>query len=91
MKKQRLATLAAGSALAAAVFNPVHAAQGSPFQAQQLDQGYQLAQAGGKQPEAACGGKKPQASCGADKKASDKKNEAACGGKKPQASCGASK
>lgn len=88
MKKQTLVSLAAGSVLAAAALTPAHAAQGNPFEAQPLQAGYQLAQAGDKKTEASCGGKKKvEASCGADKKAADKmagekKVEASCGGKK---------
>lgn len=102
MKKQALLTLALGSAFAAAVAVPAHAA-GNPFAAKTLDAGYQLAQADTKAKEGKCGeakcgadkktskakdGKCGEAKCGADKKA----KEGSCGGdKKKDASCGAKK
>ncbi len=83
MKKQALLTLALGSAFAAAVAVPAHAA-GNPFAAKTLDAGHQLAQADPKAKDGKCG----EAKCGADKKA----KEGSCGGdKKKDASCGAKK
>lgn len=96
MNKRSLATLAAGSALAAAALSPAHAAMGNPFEATALPAGYQVADAG-KKAEAACGAsKKQEASCGAAKKEADMKKakakEASCGAsKKQEASCGAKK
>ncbi|MDH5204049.1 MAG: hypothetical protein OEY75_07560 [Hylemonella sp.] len=100
MKKQSFLSLAAGSALAAAALSPVHAAQGNPFEARSLQQGYQVADAG-KMAEASCGAakkdaKQMEASCGAAKKDAEMKNakkkDASCGAsKKTEASCGAKK
>ena len=65
MKKQNLASLAVGSAFAAAALTPMaHAASDNPFGATQLQSGYQLAQADSK---------KMDAKCGADKKGAEAK------------------
>ena len=94
MNKQKLLSIALGSAFASVAVLPAHAA-GNPFVAQTLDAGYQVAQSdmkakGGeetkmdKKKDGKCG----EAKCGADKKA----KEASCGAdKKKDASCGASK
>ena len=91
MKKQALLTLALGSAFAAAVAVPAHAA-GNPFVAKTLDAGYQVAQADTKAKDGKCG----EAKCGADKAKKsmnkDKKADGSCGAdKKKDGGCGADK
>jgi uncharacterized low-complexity protein len=85
MKKQKLVSLAIGSAFAAVALTPVAHAADNPFAAKQLSGGYQLAQAD-KKMDGKCG----EAKCGADKakaKAADKKADGKCG----EAKCGADK
>lgn len=81
MKKQTIASLAIGSAFAAATLAPVAHAADNPFAAKPLPVGYQLAQADTKGMEGKCG----EAKCGAEKAAADKKAEGKCG----EAKCGA--
>jgi uncharacterized low-complexity protein len=83
MKKQKLVSLVAGSAVAAAALTPVANAADNPFAAKKLDAGYQLAQADTKGKDGKCG----EAKCGADKKPADKKADGKCG----EAKCGAKK
>lgn len=87
MQKKTSLTLALGSVFAAAAFSPAIAAD-SPFSAEKLNGGYQLAQADTKAKDGKCGGdKKADAKCGADKKKDGK-----CGGdKKAEGKCGADK
>lgn len=82
MKKQKLASLAVGSAFAAITLSPVAHAADNPFGANQLATGYQLAQAD-KTKDGKCG----EAKCGADKKVTEKKKDGKCG----EAKCGADK
>lgn len=98
MKKQKIVSLAVGSAFAAIALTPtVHAAE-NPFGASKLEVGYQLAEADTKAKDGSCGGKKAgEAKCGGDKKkeancGADKKKEASCGAdKKKDGSCGGDK
>ncbi|MEY3202040.1 MAG: hypothetical protein RIR70_1590 [Pseudomonadota bacterium] len=93
MKKQKLLSLAVGSAFAAVALAPVAHAADNPFAASELKSGYLLAEAG-KGAEAKCGGeKKVEYKCGGDKKAEhkcggDKKGEHKCGGAKTEATSG---
>mgnify|MGYP000915563993 CR=1 FL=1 len=103
MKKHNLASLALGSAVAAASLTSLaHAASDNPFAATKLEAGYQLAAADTKMKEGKCGeakaaagmkaeDKKMDGKCGAakasEKKAEDKKMDGKCG----EAKCGADK
>jgi len=83
MKKQKLVSLAIGSAFAAIALTPVVHAADNPFAAKQLSAGYQLAQAD-KKADGKCG----EAKCGADKAMeTDKKADGKCG----EGKCGADK
>lgn len=90
MKQAFITSLALGSVLAmgAATLNAAE----NPFQAMTLKQGYQLADAHGKDGEGKCGegkcgeGKKEEGKCGEGKCGEDKKE-----GKKEEGKCGEGK
>ncbi len=83
MKKQKLLSLAVGSAFAAAALTPVAHAADNPFSASELKSGHLLAEAGKSAGVKGGTEKKGEHKCGVDKKGEHK-----CGGAKTEVTSG---